>query len=249
MTKKKLMTQTTALILLALPLGAAQLDVNTTAAMTGNFGLEVLFDGTEQSAFVVDTTPDNETVYRATFQITLTDLFDFETSLPQSTGELRQRAHHQLFNVKDLDQPPGLARQHVSIHLKKVNEGGTDRFRIWARAYSPTDPLAASDGFVYRDHLGGAMEVNLPTNLAGYPVTVLFEWRQASSPGASDGLFSLKRANAFAPGTFQGKAHTQLANGDKDVDQVELGAIGGVDDGTVGSYYLDDFQSFRTLSP
>lgn len=250
MKPKNILFGVSLLALMTVPAYAASLAVNGAAAIEGSFGLEVDFsDATTQSAFVVDTTPANETVYRAEFKITLTDLFDFETALPQATPALRQRAHHLLFMMKDLDQAAGGARQHASVHLKKVDEGGgTLRYKIWARTYAPTSGQAAGDGYVYRDTGGEALEVNLPTHISGYPVTVRVEWTQASTPGGSDGILSLTRDNAFDPGNFTGKANTTLPNGDKDIDQVELGAVGGVDDGTSGSYYVDSFASYRTLS-
>lgn len=48
---------------------AATLDVNATAALEGNFGLEVIFNLDSQLAYVQDDTPADETVYRALFQM------------------------------------------------------------------------------------------------------------------------------------------------------------------------------------
>ena len=48
---------------------ANSLDVNANAALAGsNFGLEVIVDGSPNSAFVEDLTPDAETVYRGEFR-------------------------------------------------------------------------------------------------------------------------------------------------------------------------------------
>ncbi len=225
---------------------AATLDVNGAAAIEGNYGLQVLFNGTTQIAYVMDVTPSNETTYRALFKLTLPAAFDFELGFPQPTPDLRQKAYHMLFSVKDIDQPPGNARLHLHVHLKRVG----NLYRLFARAYDPTNPWAAADGFVYRDHLGEAMEVNLPLKGGpGYPVIILVEYRAESAPGANDGIFTLKRANNFDPSSFLGKSNTQLRNNDKDVDQAFLGAPGGVDPGTVGSYNVDSFESYRTLTP
>ncbi len=231
------------------PAAAAELDVNATAAQVGNFGLEVRFNGTTQAAYVVDTTPNNETTYRAEWLITASDTFDYETSLPQPTPALRQKSHNMMFNVKDFDNfPPD--RLHISIHLKKANwGGGVFRLIVWTRAYAPLDPQAVGDDWAYRNHLGEAMEVALPTHSSGYPVSIRFEWQEESAPGAADGKWCLWRANNFAPGVYGGRCHEQLRNNGHNIDQIELGAVGGVDTGTVGSYYFDEFQSFRTLAP
>ena len=234
-------------ILVAAGAHAATLDVNATAAADGNFGLEVLFNGTIELAYVMDDTPNNETTYRVLFKLTLPATFDFEFGFPQPTSDLRQRAYNMVFSVKDMDQPGGNARQHLHVHLKRF---GADQYKLFARAYDPTNPAAAGDGFVYRDHVGGAMEVNLPPKGGpGYPVIVLVEYQAESAPGANDGVFTLKRANNFDPSIFMGKSNTQMRNNDKDVDQAFLGAPGGVDTGTVGSLYIDSFESYRTLAP
>ena len=47
---------------------ANTLDVNAGAALAGNFGLEILIDGSSDNAYVEDLTPDGEVVYRAEFK-------------------------------------------------------------------------------------------------------------------------------------------------------------------------------------
>jgi hypothetical protein len=251
--KKTLLVVAVALLFSAGTSAAASLDVNANAALEGNFGLEVIMDGVADGAYVVENEQtQDEVIYRAQFLIDLrpgaVDQFEFEYALPQPTTELRGRAHHMIFSMKDLDQPPGKPRQHVSLHLKKFNDGSAEgRYKIWARTYEPTDPRAAGDGYVYSDHNAEAMEVNLPKDAGGYPVIVLFEWSQ-SGAGADNGTFSLKRATNYNPTLFEGKTHEHLSNDDKTIDQVELGAPSGVDDGSTGSYYLDSFESYRSLS-
>ena len=80
-------------------------------------------------------------------------------------------------------------------------------------------------------------------------VAVLVEFRAESSAGANDGIFSLKRANNFDPSTFAGKTNSQMGSAGNNIDEAYIGAPGGVDAGTVGSYYLDSFESYRTLAP
>jgi hypothetical protein len=237
-----------AVCLTALPVGAAGLQVNASAAINGNYGLEVVHDGDTSAAFVIDDSPINEGVYRAVFNIENPVTFDFATALPQPTPALRQQAHHMIFAVQDLDNPAGNDRIHTTFHLKKANwGGGVFRFIVWAKTYAPTDEQAAGDGWVYRNHLGEAMEVALPTDPSGYPVSILITFQEETSPGANDGQFCLYRANNFAPGVYGGRCHTTLPNSGHNVDRALLGVVGGADATTTGSTYYDDFESYRTL--
>lgn len=239
---------------LAMGVQAASLSVNAGAALEGSYGLEVIMDGVADGAFVADASPNNETTYRAVFLIDLqpgaADEFSFEYAYPQATAALRQRAYHMLFSMKDLDQPAGSSRQHASVLLKKFNDGSAyGKYKIWARIYDPNHPKAASDGYVYSTSANEALEVNLPTSAAGFPVIVEVQFQAESSPGAADGIFSLKRATAFNPTLFEGKTMTDVTNNGLNIDQVELGAPSGVDDGSAGSYNVDSFESYRTLAP
>lgn len=233
------------MVLAATSAYAADLDVNAAAAIDGSYGLEVIFNGNTQLAYVLDDTPANETTYHALFKIDIPSSFDFARAFPQPTAELRQEAYHMLFGIRDVDQA-GNARQHLQVHIKKFETS----YKLFARAYDPTNPLAAADGFVYRDHLGNAMEVNLPgLGGPGYPVIVLVEWQAESANGANDGIFTLKRANNFDPSTFTGKSNTQMGSYGLNIDEQYVGAPGGVDVGTTGSYYIDSYESYRTLAP
>jgi hypothetical protein len=243
---KRLALLTAIVCLAVLPAGAATLDVNATAAITGNYGLEVQFNGTTQGAYVVDTTPTDESVYTAEFNVTQPDSFDFELYLPQATPADRQKCHHMMFAVKDMDNTPP-DRLFSSVHLKKVDWGGGNlRYVVWTRFYAPTDSMAAGDGWVYRSHLGEAMEVAFPTHISGYPVSIRFIYSEETSAGANDGKWCIYRANNFAPGVYAGRCHETLSSYGHNIDQVEMGAPGGVDTGTVGSHYFDDFVSTRS---
>jgi len=71
---------------------------------------------------------------------------------------------------------------------------------------------------------------------------VEIEWQAASAPGANDGSFTLWIDDVLAG---------SISNVDNDgsqhqLDEVRLGATGGVDSSTSGSYYFDNFESRRT---
>jgi hypothetical protein len=73
---------------------------------------------------------------------------------------------------------------------------------------------------------------------------VTVEWIKGAD-GASNGRVRLTK------GTNVQADRTDLANDDFDIDTLRLGLPQGIPagDGTAGSYYIDDFQSFRTLAP
>ena len=69
------------------------------------------------------------------------------------------------------------------------------------------------------------------------------EWAAAGGPGANDGLVRLTR-KGVAP-----KENTGLDNDEHYIDATRFGLVRNVDASTTGSFYLDDFSSFRTLAP
>ena len=66
------------------------------------------------------------------------------------------------------------------------------------------------------------------------------DWKASSAAGANDGTISL-----WVDGVLK---QTKLAidNDTRRVDEVRLGATGGIDTGTRGTYYFDQFESRRT---
>ncbi len=72
---------------------------------------------------------------------------------------------------------------------------------------------------------------------------VTVEWAAATAPGADDGLVRLFKGDAL-------KAEkTTLDNDTLVIDTARLGLPQAAAATTVGSFFLDDFASFRTLSP
>lgn len=199
---------------------AASLDVNANAALTGNFGLEVIMDGVADSAFVRDNTPDNETIYRATWQIDWNTLNFATTSGAGST--------HAIFKGWDNDQPAGVQRQHLVVGLR-YNLAGERR--LWAKA---TDANTGA---------GHYTEWGLPAGAAGYPAQILVEFDQGND------TLNLCRQNAFAGSQMVCSPITTAEMGSHNIDSAQFGAAGGSDTGTTGSYYLDTFESYRTLAP
>ena len=80
------------------------------------------------------------------------------------------------------------------------------------------------------------------TTMAALGLRVGFELVSAS-PGMSNGECRLIRNGVVV---FN---RTDLENETQDIDAFRFGAVNGVSATTSGSYYLDDFSSFRTLAP
>jgi hypothetical protein len=69
--------------------------------------------------------------------------------------------------------------------------------------------------------------------------SIEFDWKAATAVGASNGYLTL-----WIDGTQQANL-TGIDNDTRRVDRVRLGAIYGIDTGTRGTYYFDDFVSRR----
>jgi hypothetical protein len=74
--------------------------------------------------------------------------------------------------------------------------------------------------------------------LADAPHRIEINWRAAAS-GQNDGAYALK-----VDGVTQ-VSHAGLDNDSRLIDQVRLGAVGGIDAGTSGIVYFDEFASWR----
>lgn len=71
------------------------------------------------------------------------------------------------------------------------------------------------------------------------PHLIRVDWRAATTPGANDGRLSL---------SIDGSQSVELTGLDNDthrIDLVDLGAVGGIDGGTRGTFYFDAFESWR----
>jgi hypothetical protein len=92
-----------------------------------------------------------------------------------------------------------------------------------------------------------AQAVNNQTAYAStswYPLTdaphqIAVEWWAASGPGAGNGGLRLSLDGVLL------QTVTGVNNDTRRIDQARLGAVAGIDTGTRGVYYFDDFQSQR----
>ncbi len=187
---------------------ANSLDVNNAAAIVGNFGLEVLVDGSTNGVFVAEGTATNdETVYRAEWRARHNDV-----TMVNNSG-------HQIF----LGRRGGPTLNNLRVFIKRIN----DEYKVTFRA--------KKDG-------SGTANCGKTTFGAGGGIRVGIEWVAASS-GMTNGECRLFRNGVEV---FENLA---LGNETMEVDAVRFGAPSGVAATTTGSFYLDEFSSFRTLAP
>ena len=183
------------------------LDVNANAAILGNFGLEVLVDGSANSTFVADITPAAETVYRVQFRAN-----------PNSIGMNNGTGHAIMFG-----RQAGGGGNIIRINMQRQN----DEYKIVCR--------------ITRD--GGGTYFCGKFTFAPNNTRVGFEWVAASSSGGGDGEFRLLKGDNVQ---FE---RTDLNTGDFVIDTARFGLPKTASATTSGSFYLDDFSSFRTLAP
>lgn len=213
--KRVLFPVVVAVMLVAGTSAASSIAVTGAAAIEGSYGLAVTMDGVSDNAFVQDETPNNETVYRATFKF-------HRNTLAFAGAPNTAASSHAIFKAWDMDQPAGSQRQHIVLGLRL---NASSALRLWAKA---TD---AGGGDVFT-------ELGLP-GLAGNPVTITVQFDQAA------GTLQVCRKNltgVFLCGTMNHNA------GAHNVDQVNLGVTGAADTSTSGTYWIDSFESYRTLT-
>lgn len=76
--------------------------------------------------------------------------------------------------------------------------------------------------------------------LSDAPHFIEIDWRAATSAGANNGGLTF-----WLDGVQQANL-TTVDNDTRRIDRARLGAVGGIDSGSRGAYYLDAFESHRT---
>ncbi len=183
------------------------LDVNMDAALGGEFGLEVVMGGIN-AAFVADTTPVDEPVYRLEFLMAHNNL-----AMENNTF------HHVL-----MTRQAGIGNL-VRLTMQRRN----DEYKIVCRVKRDTGGTYFCGQFTMAPNI----------------TRVGFEWVASSGPGANDGLIRLFKGDSIK---FE---RLDLDNDTQAVDAVRWGVPKSNPTmvTTTGSFYLDEFGSFRTLAP
>jgi len=227
-----LMLVAVAVLLSSPAVNAASLDVNGGAAIEGSYGLEVIMNDTS-SAYVMDDTPVNETTYRAEF------LLDWNTlQFATTTGP---GSNMSILKLWDMDVPGPLPRQHVIVGLRNGSAGPVLFLKLIQFDGTSSWPI-------WRNELGSPMELNLPGTAGGYPCGIRVEFQQGTTGSPADGVVRIARYNAYAPGVWNTKEHTEVINYLLDIDRAYFGAMA-ADATSTGSIYLDSFESYRTMAP
>lgn len=183
--------------------GAPTLFVTPMGALNGFWSLRAF---ATDRGFLVDTTPNSETVYRAGF------LFHPDTL------NLRRGARLTILSLLDANN-----REHTKLVVAPGRRKFLT-FRLYTRERGTGYGLIGS-GRVPRGRIS----------------RVQLEWAAAADD--NDGLVRLKvNRNIVAQ-------DTELDNSTLGVDRIRFGLIGRVPAAASGSFYLDDFASFRTLAP
>ncbi|MEL7061107.1 MAG: hypothetical protein AAGN46_13885 [Acidobacteriota bacterium] len=211
--------------------GAAAADtltVNANAAMGGtNFGLDVFHDNTS-GAFVEDLTPDDESVYRASF----------------------------LFNPNDIS-PGANLRQPIFIALGSAPASAGCAGPAFANTLRLYLYLSGGAGQNYRLQLWGNNNQCSSRSTTRVPVSentpsrVCVEFEAGAS---STGRLALAVVgeNDVCPTSGTGAwAERAMTNNLQSITRVRMGtpATNGFNAGESGSMFYDEFDSFRTLAP
>lgn len=198
------------------------------AAVEGNYGLELTFDGGTNNFFVLDQSPNAETTYRASFWL--------------EEGTL------QITNCG-----PFCSTQFMMLAAQQVTDGKTVLRIIVGRMV--TDDATGerhlyrfsvkndNDDFLY---VGGII-----LNGAVVRKHVTLEW-QVGDPGVANGVARLYTSNDGGTPNLQGQISYQNSN--YQIDQIAIGGIAGLGDQasdslTNGTVFIDSFESYRTLLP
>lgn len=142
-------------------------------------------------------------------------------------------------NPNNLNMP-----QQSSLRLMEIRKG------------SPAAQVYIQGDLVFRDGLykvrfsafddGGAIRrAGQLTLNADKNALIEVEWSTASTANANDGLLLIRKGNK----TKQIMDIDNFHNGSDGIDQIRFGYVKGGSNAITGNFFLDDFSSFRTLSP
>jgi hypothetical protein len=230
--KRNILFGIAVLVLVAGTAGADSLSVKASAAMNGsNYGLEVVHDNASQ-AWVMDNTPDGETVYRFTFL--------FNTTATGATRNFRQA----IFRGWGPNPHPGVgacpADAGVNVPFLQLwlyeigGSGEVPTIQLWAKGNQCGDQ--------------GAKRINIPV---ATDVRVCGEvWTGASNTGGV--ALAIVNPGDACPASGDAAYETQnFSNNLVSLDFVRLGtpAVNTFGAGENQTLLFDEFESYRTLAP
>lgn len=221
---ERAITAVAATCLFAAPaLAANSLDVNAGAALEGDFGLEVIFDGADNNddAYVGTDTPEAETSYRFSFLI------------DPSNISMAAKKYVLIGNIIKTDPPQ---KNFLFVFLRRSGNGQFYEIQTNVRGDN-----GAFQPYQVPVKICGNPGTTIPCSSA-VPVKFEIQWKAATAPGANDGeMLVLKNGQVK-------KTFANLDNDTHTVDAAQFGTIftaGQQRGGISGSYAFDSFQSFR----
>ncbi len=117
--------------------------------------------------------------------------------------------------------------QHVNLFISRSLRTGDYRLNAWVRE--------GSGGFL---HFGAGILLTSGTDPG--PSKVQLEWRAATGPDAEDGLIGLTNLS-----TAESDHRRNLDNHAFVIDSVLIGTFTTANGGATGSYFFDEYESFR----
>lgn len=193
---------------------ANNVQVNTNAAITGTYGLEVTVDGADGSpAYVETNTPNQETGVKISFNIDPNTLTPLDLAGGKNVRIMK--------GISSFPKPPNASSaEHLIVFLKRNFADDNYRVRVMAQQNFGFFATCAEFFFV----VDGGPSKNLSV-----------EWVQGSGPqGSQDG-----RCSVYLDDVLKGQK-TNLNTSEFNVNLIRFGSFQPNDSGASGSYYLDD---------
>lgn len=231
---KKLFIASVIILGMAIPASAANSLAVTNAAALWNtgWGLAVTHDGSTNDVYVSSTHPADESLYRFSFRIfpgTLSSPIvynDFLIGFVETTTGAECGA-----SCKPWSIPIYLRRQNTYWTIQANTRNDNNLFPGWQNAVK----------------ICGDASTAIPCSSYTFGVLFEFEYKAATAPGANDGYMTVSRQGV------QSQNFTGLNNDERLVKSIRWGAI--FQDNAAnrppgnGTYYFDEFESYRTAAP
>lgn len=201
-------------------MAANNVTVNAGAALNGtNYGLEVNIEDNATSTYVVSEHPTDEKVFRALFWINPANLAD--------VSDVPGNNWFRFFAAAD-----DTNGQHIVLFLKKSIANRNWRVTVYKRK---------NNGYF---EMAGEFFWTLGSDPQPFQMQV--EW-SAADPGLQNGYISVTKVSNGTGITFNTADDSNF-----EVDKVLIGFLNydNFDPGASGgSYYFDEYESYRTLAP
>lgn len=224
-----------ALCVIGLVAGAASADslaVNGTAAMEGDYGMELTHDNSS-TAYVQDNTPEDETLYRGSF------LFNAHSVTGHSIN-FRQV----IFQGYGNNPNPG-------VGVCPANpDASVGSIRIWLFQTGGDGRFSSIQFYSRGNQCGERSTPRIPIN-NDQDYRICFEWSTGATNTGEIALAVVDPASSCPTSGDPAWVTSTISNNLNDVDLVRMGtpALNNFGAGETATMYFDSFESYRTLTP